>query len=381
MKTGVFLMSKFLKSILFLLVVFFTVNTALYADDSRDVIIALDTSLSMIGRGGDNIMDQVKSSLEKYVDKLNEDDSLTFMTFDSQVVLYETVQIKEEAEQKDTIKKFIRPIQARGKWTYTKAMFEAVFQKAAELQEKDPDRQQVIIILTDAMDDPPPAKKDEQLDIKEIADNIEGGENFDSSEWFVYMLSFAKLQQSDKVEKLKDDLKENISEYSDVVKADENVSESVENIDQEVEKMEEQKKKDNPSIFLNPFLIAGLITIILLALLFYFKKMSKVKIRGVLKYRNLDKIKSEEEEVSLTKYDLKRIEVGSTPSFEVYIMEYADSKPLVLEAVSFKGNVKVQINEEAGARADFRDEKKESFLNDGDVFRVSNYEFTYLEEE
>lgn len=365
-------------------VAFLVVFAALpvFAESGRDLIIALDTSLSMAGHGGDDIIGRVKNSLENsFIDKLKEGDSLTFITFDSEVTVYETIVIKDPDSQQDTIKKFIRPIKADGKWTYTRAMFKAVFDKASEMQQADPDRKQIIIIMTDAMDDPPPSEKSKKLDIKELAAGIEGGEDLDSSEWFVYFLSFAKLQESGKFDSLRQSLKENISENTAVVDGQDNVEAAVESIDEGLQKLEEEEKRRNAVPVWVKLLIAAAVALLVLAVIFYFYTVSKIKVRGALVFKNLDKITPEEEKVSLSNYDSRVITIGNTPSFNLYLMEFTDNRPLVLEAVKYKGNLKVQVNDDKGLQADFADDKKDIFLSDGDSFRVSNYQFTYLEEE
>jgi hypothetical protein len=44
----------------------------LYARDNRNVILVLDTSMSMIGYGGKDILGRVKTSIKNYVDKLED---------------------------------------------------------------------------------------------------------------------------------------------------------------------------------------------------------------------------------------------------------------------------------------------------------------------
>jgi Mg-chelatase subunit ChlD len=127
----------------------------------KDVIMVLDTSLSMVGQGssGNNIMKAVKKDIKDFIyNDIKDGDRLTFLTFDSKVEEYPTFKIDDENDR-NIATKFLLRIEPKGLWTHTKLMIETVIKKAKELEKTGKDRQPVIIILTDALDDPPPGKK------------------------------------------------------------------------------------------------------------------------------------------------------------------------------------------------------------------------------
>ena len=77
----------------------FTLCTVDVLAKSKDLILVIDTSLSMVGYGGKNIMPLVKQSLPKFIDQLESDDSFTLVTFDTEIKIYPTVYIKHKSNK------------------------------------------------------------------------------------------------------------------------------------------------------------------------------------------------------------------------------------------------------------------------------------------
>ena len=73
---------------------------------NKDVILVLDTSLSMVGYQGKNIMDDVKKSVYTYIDSLQDGDRVTFVTFDEELKIYPQVVIDDQNDR-DIVKKYI----------------------------------------------------------------------------------------------------------------------------------------------------------------------------------------------------------------------------------------------------------------------------------
>ena len=95
-----------------------SISSCSNASDEKDLILILDTSLSMAGHGGKNILPQVKKSLPVYIEQLEDGDSITLLTFDTEVKVYPTVYIDDE-KNKESLVDYIKNIKAAGKWTYT----------------------------------------------------------------------------------------------------------------------------------------------------------------------------------------------------------------------------------------------------------------------
>ncbi len=87
------------------------------------------------------------------------------MTFDESVKTMPTIDITHESN-KEIINQMISTIEAKGMWTYSMGMLREVFSKAEEFEKKNSERKQVIVMLTDGLDDPPPSRRKERFNIK-----------------------------------------------------------------------------------------------------------------------------------------------------------------------------------------------------------------------
>ncbi|MCP4137078.1 MAG: VWA domain-containing protein [bacterium] len=158
----------------------------------KDLILVFDTSTSMAGRGetgGRNILDKTKGSIEHVIDKLEDGDRLTFVTFDKEIKIYPSVIVDDENDR-DILKKYISMIEAKGKWTYTSKMIKAVMQKAEELSSADSERTIKIVVITDGMDNPPPQFRKNKLSLDSIS------KQYDASAWWIYLIDFKSQKGS-----------------------------------------------------------------------------------------------------------------------------------------------------------------------------------------
>ncbi len=92
-------------------------------------------------------------------------------------------------------------------------MIRNVFKTAQDLELKEKGRQRVIVVLTDALDDPPPGRRHERFDIKKIA------KQYNNKDWFIFFVNLGDLETSKKIEKTRKDIKDNVSPYTKVVDA------------------------------------------------------------------------------------------------------------------------------------------------------------------
>ena len=186
---------KAIISILLLLVTAqftFGINGA-SARQNKDIILVLDTSLSMVGQaGGQNILDRVKKSISDYISQVEDGDRVTFITFDVDTRIFPTVLVDDENDR-DILKKYITMTQATGLWTYTYKMILNVIETANKLEKEKDGRQTEIVIMTDAIDDPPPGDS-KKFDVKQLVSKY--GKKAD---WWIYVLSFTNLKNSDAV--------------------------------------------------------------------------------------------------------------------------------------------------------------------------------------
>jgi hypothetical protein len=372
----------------------------LKASEVKDLILIIDTSLTMAGygKGSSNIMPEVKKSLPKFIDQLNDEDSLTLITFDTTVKVYPTVYI-EDKKNKESLIEYIKNIQANGAWTYTSQMMRVAFQKAAELEAKDKNRKRVIIVLTDTIDDPPPGKLNDGLSIKQIA------KNYKDKEWFVFYYTFGEaIKNNPKLAKLQNDLRTNISKYSNVIevktapgatgtdgkkagtdakgaiKTDQKgIKTTIEkDLSENIKKMADKKTGTESGSFPFKTLIIALVIIAaLLAALYYFKAYSGLKVTGSLEYWDHTMISPYYENYNLTKQNSREILVGPKSSYNLTIRDLEITEPFKIFALRADGEVKSTLQAGKGHIIEYVNREPDGFLKNGDMFKVSNYTFKY----
>ena len=339
---------------------------------SKDLLLVIDTSLSMAGYGGKNIMPLVKQSLPKFIDQLDDNDSLTLITFDTEVKIYPTVYIKHKSN-KDILNKYISMVEAGGKWTYTMAMMTAVFDKAKKLQAEDPDREQVIIIITDAIDDPPPYAREHRYDVKKIAKQYSG------NEWFIFFVNLGQMQKDSHIAKVQKEVKESISQYTKVIDAREGVDKIItQDLKKDIDTMAKVKEINTRPFYMHPLFIIILAIALLIVLLLLLRRVAQLKVKGALEYWNNELLEPTIEKVNLTAKNSRTISIGKDSHNLIRIHDFSFRTPILLKAVWFDKAVKCQLIAPENA-VQFVNRDAGDILNDGDIFKIANYTFKYYE--
>lgn len=335
----------------------------LLAKGGKDIILVLDTSLSMAGFGGKNIIGDVKRSIGNYIDKNVQDgDRVTFMTFDTEVRTYPTVFVDDDNDR-DILKKYISMIQASGKWTYTYKMILSVFEKAEELEKKKDGRQTMIVVMTDAIDDPPPGSKD-HWDIKNIS------KKYGQKDWWVYLVAFNDLKSNDKLR----------NEIARVAKNTKMINETEpdtalgKEMAQDVKKLEAESQ--NRWIWV---VVALLVLLLILALIIIIRKMTNIKVTGRLEYWNTDVIEPYIVHFDLGKRGVKQALIGKGAGCLLHIRDINLKAPFVLKAVRHGGAVRLQLSAPEGSGVEvINRESPDGFIEDGDMIKATNYTFKYF---
>ncbi len=359
-----------LSSILCALFAQWIIGDGLYARTSKDVILVLDTSLSMKGYGGKDIFNRVKRSITQYIDKLEDGDRVTFMTFDTDVRMYPTVLVDDENDR-DIIKKYIFMTEAKGPWTYTYKMLGEVFQKTDEVQKSGEGRQAVIVVMTDALDDPPPGSRDKRFDIKEISSR------YGQKDWWIYFVSFSNLAQDKRLSKMRDALEKDlkaVSKTSKVIDAGMEPEKAIgKDFQRDVREMEEQSS--SPYI---PILIAGIALVLLVFLIVFLKRKSAEKVYGRLEYWKNNVI-----DPYLSSYDLaarpsREVSIGRGIGCSLNIRDYELEIPFTLVAERDKSGIRIKMVAPPNYPIALVNRKEGEYLEDGDIFYASNYSFKYF---
>jgi len=255
---------------------------------NKDVILVLDTSLSMVGYQGKNILESVKGSVNAYIDSLQDGDRVTFVTFDEGVKAYPQVLIDDQNDR-DIVKKYISTTEAHGKWTYTLEMLKTVFALADQLTKESArnnaelKRNVVIVIMSDGLDDPPPGKYKEKFDLKKVAAQYSG------NDWWIYLVNLDELQKSKEISAAQKNLLKELSNVSGNTSMLDG-SNPDQAINDELRKDIERKEREQFYRLLT--IVAGLLILILLITLIIIKIRS-IKITGHLEYWNHELLKPE----------------------------------------------------------------------------------------
>lgn len=355
------------KGIILAFCVFFVLSSfQAFGASRKDVLLVLDTSLSMAGHGGKNIMENVKGSISRYIDDLEDGDRVTFITFDVEVKIYPTVLVDDEND-KDIIKKYISITPATGKWTNTYDMIKVVFAKAAELEKKDDDRQIQIVVMTDGIDDPSPAYRKKRMNIKDISTKYEG------KDWWIYFVSFSDLKKSKKVSEKKETLRKELKRVSKKSA----IIESGSDPELGIQEVKEYEKK-NESILV-PLLIALFIIALVIVILYFLKKQGELKVAGRLEYWNNEVLNPFIENFDMTKYLEREIVVGSVLGSHLHLRELQGHSGFSIKAVRGPDkDVVLQLISGEGNVVEFKNREQDNFIQEGDVFQVNNYTFKYF---
>lgn len=364
---------RMLKSLLFICVALFVLGNPVEtrAAVNKDVILVLDTSMSMIGYGGKNIFNDVKLSIYNYIDTLQDGDRVVFVTFDSVTRVFPPVLVDDQNDR-DILKKYISVVEAKGQWTYTLDMLRTVFSIADDFgkeKDKKSDRNLAIVIMTDALDDPPPGKRGDQFELTKIAEQYSG------KDWWIYLVNLADMQKSEKLVGAQEDLKKELLKVSEkTMIVDGTDPEKAMNWDI----AEDIKKKELLSSNIIPFAIAGLLFILLLVFLLL-RRLKSLKVYGQIEYWNHELIKPDVLIVDIGLYDLKEVTLGRTADSIIKITDFESRTPVTVKAVRVSGEIKAAVSHGQESVV-FKNRDAGDSLENGDIFTVENYSFRYLSE-
>jgi hypothetical protein len=119
-----------------------------------DWIFLLDTSKSMRGAGGSqNIFDDVKASIDTFVEQAGVGDSVTIFTFDRDVQFRGSTDIRAQFDR-DELFRIVHDLQANGDRTHLgAAIAQGLERSEGLLKRNDPTRSRAIVLLTDGQED------------------------------------------------------------------------------------------------------------------------------------------------------------------------------------------------------------------------------------
>ncbi|OHD66119.1 MAG: hypothetical protein A2176_04170 [Spirochaetes bacterium RBG_13_51_14] len=362
--------TKLFKAIIPILVLLLTVQFTVtagsaHARQNKDIILVLDTSLSMVGQGGgQNILDKVKRIVEDYIDQVEDGDRVTFVTFDVDTKIYPTVLVDDENDR-DIIKKYITMTEATGLWTYTYKMIYKVFESAERLETEKDGRQTEIVILTDAIDDPPPSEL-KKFNLTDFASKY--GKKRDM---WVYILSFSNVKDSTAANKLS----KVVGAVTDKVKIIE--TSEPEKGKHELIAHEQMWEAESRSIVI-PVIIAAACILAVLLILFLVKRLSELKVFGKLEFWNNEIIEPYTQRFDLARRPAREALIGKGLGCVLNIRDINIKAPFKIQAVRHEGSIRMQLVGNESTKVEMVNRQSDGLLQDGDLFKVGNYTFKYF---
>jgi hypothetical protein len=117
-----------------------------------DWIFLVDTSKSMRGVGSQNIFPDVKASIDSFIRRTNDGDSVAIITFDRDVRLHSATDIHGAA--RDDLTSIVDGLDAEGTRTHLGLAIEKGLERAEALRKAgDPSRVQAVVLFTDGKED------------------------------------------------------------------------------------------------------------------------------------------------------------------------------------------------------------------------------------
>lgn len=343
------------------LISLFMVVGDLYARSGRNIILVLDTSMSMAGYQGSDIFDEVKESVYNYIDRLQEGDRVTFVTFDAETEIYPTVRIDDDTGS-GILKKYVADAKADGMWTHTFDMLRKVYDKAAEL-EKQRSSKTVIVIMTDGIDDPPPHARDQRVDLDEIFSDV------GTVERFVYLVNFSDAKDTPWFTGLRDEIAKHGPETK-LIEARDDPEGGIQEVYEDVERGTAERKRAVWPYFL------VLIIVAVAGALFFFRRNAQLKVSGNLEYWDNTVLRPYIGTLEFPGRE-KTVYVGRGPGTMYHINEMDISSPFKISAVREGAQIRMMLEPGPDKKINFHEGGEGNYLTDGTVFQIENYTFRY----
>jgi hypothetical protein len=260
------------------------------------------------------------------------------------VKVYPRVLIDDQNDR-DIVKKYISITEATGQWTHTLKMLKTVFALADQITKESEQntaelkRNVVIVIMTDGLDDPPPARAKEKFNLKKVAEQYSG------NDWWIYLVNLDELQKSKEISAAQQNLLNELGKVSGNTSILDG-SDPDKAINEELRKDVESREREQ---FYRLLAVVSGFLILILLIVFIIIKMRSVKIKGRLEYWNHELLRPEVHNLSLTNFAKKEIVLGRGASCTAKIREYESRYTFSLKAVRKSGQILVAVSHEEGS--------------------------------
>ncbi len=337
-----------MKKIWMLCIVFVVLGMA--CSGPRDYVLVVDTSKSMVM--GDNVMQKLKDNMKKFVKDIRYGDTVTLMSFDAKVKEHGIYEINTSVDRDRVLKKIVA-LPAKGIWTDMVEMLNKLSVQAEKLQAKD--RQLMVVVMTDGLDDPSPLKKREAIRLDKIKKK---------GKWkqpYVYYVSLGKLHDKKLLENLE-------SMSSNVKKIDGTGTAGLDEVREDI------NFKEMVFIGLG---ILGLALFVggVIACIFWF--LTRHHTKGTLSFYHVDVGPALRKSYTLDRLNRHSFHIGRQRGADLKIRDFGSKVNLTISAKLYNGVMCLKPNQKDLPKFKFDAQRFKNLIAPGDKFEVGNHKFEY----
>lgn len=136
-----------------------------------------------------------------------------------------------------------------------------------------------------------------------------------------------------------------------------------------------RKREWQQVVKLLPYL-AAIFLIVLIIVILLLRRSAGTKIPVCWRW-NHELLKPEVHSVNLAGYNMKLIAIGRHPDSVLRIRDFEARGMFYLKAVREKGVIRIKISHDEDFEIFFKNKESDGYVNNGDIFAVSNYSFRY----
>ncbi|MCB1322289.1 MAG: VWA domain-containing protein [Leptospiraceae bacterium] len=361
-----------------LIVLLFGLFPLIACSQPRDYILVIDTSGSM--SGSRNTIQKVKDEMPDFLETVNDGDSITIMTFDTEPNVGPTYTINND-DDRERVAEDVRSFKATGTYTGMHYMVAALSEKIKAVRQ--PGRQLFVVVMSDGQDDPPPWT-DEELNLEEYRDP-----DHRSSEdpYYIYYVSLGKLQDPElqqSLEQLSPDEVRTVdagagqgdgSGEPGAEGTDDNQGAGLTDVGSDIEATSRMESWRKWGIRIAA-IVAGLCLLFLLILLIY-KFLNRHNVTGTMIYNdatiggqlrntyNVDKVKG------------SKMSVGPRLGADLRIKDIGVTNNIALKAKKVQGEIALKPRSGDLNLIQFTNQARDGLISSGDTFKIGNYNFEY----
>ena len=338
----------FKRASFFLLILFF-----FKCSGPKDYILVIDTSKSMVI--GDKVMDKLLSNMPSFLNDVKIGDTVTLLSFDSNVNKHGTLEIKSNEDRNKILSK-IKKLKSIGAWTDMLEMLNKLSLESSKLHREG--RKQLVVVMTDGLDDPSPLKKRNNIKLESLKNG--------RGKWnkpYVYYVSLGKLHD--------DKLLKNL----------ENISPNVQKIEGREDSGLGKVGKDifKREVYWILLEIIGVLLLIAALIKFINWFINREHPKGTLIFYNSDVGPSLKRDFILDNIPKNDFYMGRKRGANIKIREFENKDNLRFVAKTYKGVKCIKPMKKDLSKYKFINQRFKNYIAPGDKFEVGKHIFEFIQ--